>query len=50
MSAFFASPELAVTLVKALYGAKNQEEYPLRMEALLNVRWRLIAWPRSLRK
>jgi hypothetical protein len=30
------APELAVTLVKALYGAKNQEEYPLRMEALLN--------------
>jgi hypothetical protein len=34
-SAFFASPELAVTLVKALYGAKNRVEYPLRIAALL---------------
>ena len=36
MSAFFASPELAVTLVRALYGAENEEEYPLRKAALLN--------------
>jgi hypothetical protein len=35
MSAFFGSLELAVTLVRALYGAKNQEEHRLRMAALL---------------
>jgi hypothetical protein len=35
MSAFFGSLEFAVTLVRALYSAKNQEEHRLRMAALL---------------
>jgi hypothetical protein len=34
MSAFFGSLELAMALLRELYGAKNQEQYCLRMAAL----------------